>query len=194
MAGTSLEEGVAATSLNDGVAARQIQWRRLVRARRKDGCGRSFVAATMVVAALPSSPGRQRGSGATEWPASFGLSGSGAVWPASSDGRDENELDGCGQRRRARRLAGGRLLAWEGGRCHSLHDAEAASSPSFIRPLFRQEPVAIFGHSNLILVGLEVDVACALLLCRRGMARENDTSVNGLTASPSPSAFGTWPS
>jgi hypothetical protein len=28
----------------------------------------------------------------------------------AGEGRDENELDGCGQRRRARRLAGGRRL------------------------------------------------------------------------------------
>lgn len=41
-----------------------------------------------------------------------------------------------------------------------------------------QELVANFGHKNFILVGLEENVACDFLLCRRGRAMLNATQAH----------------
>lgn len=50
-------------------------------------------------------------------------------------------------------VAWGRLRAREGGRRHSLHSAEATLCLASRALFFAQEPVALFGHKNLILVG-----------------------------------------
>nr|BAD54010.1 hypothetical protein [Oryza sativa Japonica Group] len=63
--------GVAATSLDDVRCGSSPDPAAMARpARHVDGRGRGFVTATVVAAALPSSPGRRRGSGGTGRPRS----------------------------------------------------------------------------------------------------------------------------